>query len=227
MLETSYVIGYIVLVLIIGYVSGRKQTGDNFMIANRKLGLSEFVATVVASSIGGGFLVAYTAYIYEFGIGTLSAIFGYAIGFVLFGLVAKRIRKTAHQNNFHTLADYFNFHSTKKVSHFIAVMIGITFTFWLITQFIAGTQILSAISGYSYELSLLISASVVLVYLILGGFQSVVRTDVFQYLVLLFLIFLIGFIMVHTAYVPLIEFTKDETSPSLIIYFPTHRLAFG
>ena len=161
------------------------------MIANRKLGLFSFVGTSVASMVGGGFLVVYTAYVYEFGIGALSAVLGYGLGFLAFGIVAKKLRKLGHEQDFHTLADYFHFKFDKKTGHLIAIIVSIIFLLYVLNQFIAGTHIMAAISGYSYESALLISASVVLLYLILGGFQSVVRTDVFQYLVLLFLVFVL------------------------------------
>ena len=74
-------------------------------------------------------------------------------------------------------------------------MVSPIFILFLLNQLIAGTHILVAVSDFTYEYALLISASVVLIYLILGGFKSVVKTDVFQYLVFFFLVVLIGFNM--------------------------------
>ena len=219
MVNKYFILIYIVIVLLIGYWSSRKQSGADFMLANRKLGLFDFVGTTVASMVGGGFLVAYTAYIYEFGIAALFAVFGYGLGFALFGLGAKKLRFMAHQYNFHTLADYFHFKFDKKTGHLIAIVIFIIFILFVLNQFIAGTQILSAVSGYNYEISLLISALVVLIYLALGGFQSVVKTDIFQYLILIFLILVLGFHMTFKAHVPLIEFTKTTASLSLVTSF--------
>jgi len=224
MLDNSFIIGYIILVLLIGYFSGRRQTGADFMLADRKLGLFDFVGTTVASAVGGGFLVVYTAYVYEFGIGALSAVLGLSLGYISFAFIAKKLRRLAHENDFHTVADYFHFHFDKKTGHFIAFTVGFLFLLFLLNQFIAGTQILSAISGYSYELSLLISASVVLLYLVLGGFRSVVKTDVFQYLILIFLVLVVGFSMVFEAKVPAIEFTKSSMDLPLLISFVVYGL---
>lgn len=218
-LNGSFIIGYIILVLVIGYLSGRKQTGADFMIADRKLSLFNFVGTSTASMVGGGFLVVYTAYVYEFGIGALAGVVGLGLGFILFGFFAKKLRALAHEHDFHTLADYFHFRFDKKIGHLVAIVIAVIFILFLLNQFIAGTHILSAVSGYSYEFALFISASVILLYLLLGGFQSVVRTDIFQYLVLIFLIFVVGINMVFKAEVPVIEFTKSTASIPLVISF--------
>ena len=65
----------------------------------------------------------------------------------------------------------------------------------------------------------MISAAVILVYLVLGGFKSVVKTDVFQYLMMVFLLFVIGFAMTNSAQLPLEEISNDSTPIILIIFF--------
>jgi solute:Na+ symporter, SSS family len=212
-----FIVGYIVLVLAIGYLSSRKQSGSDFMIAERKLSLPTFVSTTVATFFGSGALVAYTAYVYEFGIGMLSVLVGLAIGYIVFGFAAKKIHKMGREHNFHTIADYFHYHFKGKVGHVIAVIIGLILITQVLNQMIAGTQILSAVTTYGYEFSLLISSGVILFYLILGGFRSVVRTDVFQYLVMIFLIFVIGGSMASETSLSFSEISENTTSVSLII----------
>jgi Na+/proline symporter len=67
----------------------------------------------------------------------------------------------------------------------------------LLNQFIAGSSILAHISGIGYETALLISSAVITIYLLVGGFNSVVKTDVFQYLVLFVLFVLLGFMLIR------------------------------
>ena len=59
-------------------------------------------------------------------------------------------------------------------------------------QFIASTSMLVAISNWSYGAALVFSAGIILVYLLLGGMKSVVKTDIFQYVVLLVTLIVIG-----------------------------------
>lgn len=61
----------------------------------------------------------------------------------------------------------------------------------LLIQFSAGAQIVSAIAGWSYLYSLFATGIIIATYLIFGGFQSVLVTDVVQGIVMLILLPLI------------------------------------
>ncbi len=65
-------IAYAVVCIIIGLVSTKGNKDDDFLIAGRKIGLFGFVSTVVASYIGGAAIVAYSAYVYKFGISAIA-----------------------------------------------------------------------------------------------------------------------------------------------------------
>lgn len=60
---------------------------------------------------------------------------------------------------------------------------------------IAGSSILANISGWSYETALMISSLVIIIYLFAGGYRSVVKTDIFQYIILFVLFILPGFVL--------------------------------
>jgi len=209
------IVVYALVCIGIGWWSSRKQKHDEYLIAGRKLTTFSFAATMVATYVGGGALVGYTAYVYEYGMVAITLFIGTAIGFLIFIWYALRIRKEAKKKNFHTLSDWFLDKYNKKVAVVSALLILFIYISMLINQFIAGTSILSTVSGLSYEFALAVSASVILIYLLLGGFSSVVKTDVFQYLVLIVLFFVLGFAMlgksvsvsqllqVETFYVPL------------------------
>jgi len=89
----------------------------------------------------------------------------------------------------------------------------------ILKQFIAGTVILLALSGWGYETALLVSAAVVLVYLVLGGFASVVKTDIFQYLVLVLFMAMITTGAVTESHLSFADITHTEGSPTLAVSF--------
>lgn len=219
MLDTYLILGYIVLCLLIGYFSGRKQTGEDFMIMDRKLGLFSFVCTVVASLIGATAMVVYVAYIFQFGLGALSAILGVAIGFTAFAFYAHRLRALAHEHHFHSMADFFHHSFGGRVGHFVALLVMLQLIILILKQFIGGAGVIVGISSYSYETALLMSAIVIFVYLIMGGFRSVVRTDIFQYLAMLILMFVIGFSMAGQANLPVTAFMENSSSWGIVISF--------
>lgn len=219
MLDSYLIIGYIALCLLIGYFSGRRQTGEDFMIMDRKLGLFSFVCTVVASLIGATAMVVYVAYIFQFGLGALSAILGVAIGFTAFAFFAHRLRALAHEHHFHSMADFFHHSFSSRVGHFVALVIMVGLLITILKQFIGGAQVVIGISSYSYETALLLSASVIFVYLLMGGFRSVVRTDVFQYLAMLILMFVIGLSMAGRAELPVSAFFENTSTWGIVISF--------
>ena len=196
-LDVSIIVIYIVICIIIGIISARKQTPEEFLSHGRNLSAWTFMATVTASWVGGGAIVAYTAYVYEFGVAAISLYIGVLISLVLFSFYAPRLRREGHKEGHITLADYFYHHSGKKVGIVAAAILAIVYFGFIMNQFIAGSAVLASISGWTYEAALFISGMVVLTYLLLGGFKSVIRTDIFQYIMLIFLILIIGFFMVH------------------------------
>jgi Na+/proline symporter len=176
----------------IGLYASRRKSDTDFMIAGRRIGIIGFVTSVVASYIGGAALVAYSAYVYRFGISAFAVFIGTAIGFLVFIPYALKLRKFSGEKQFYTLSDWFYFKFNKPTGLFSAIILLIVYSGMLLNQFIAGSSLLASISGWSYETGLLLSAALIVTYLLAGGFRSVIRTDIFQYLVLLVIIILIA-----------------------------------
>ena len=186
---------YALTCLGIGLYASRRKTDADFMIAGRKIGIIGFVTSVVASYIGGAALVAYTAYVYRFGISAIAVFLGTAIGFIVFIPYALKLRKFSGEKEFYTLSDWINFKMGKTAGLASAVILMIVYSGMLLNQFIAGSSILANISGWSYETGLLISSCIIATYLLAGGFRSVIRTDIFQYMVMVVMLVLIGVVM--------------------------------
>jgi Na+/proline symporter len=91
---------YIAIVMSTGYWHSRTQSHEDYLILGRKLPLFSFIATVSASWIGGGAIVAYTAYVYEFGVAALSVYIGACVAMTIFSFHAIAIRKEAHEKKF-------------------------------------------------------------------------------------------------------------------------------
>ncbi|HRZ76090.1 MAG TPA: sodium:solute symporter family protein, partial [Bacteroidales bacterium] len=193
--DIGLLIVYALVCLGIGFYGSRRQGGEEFMIAGRKLNLVGFTASVVASYIGGAALMAYAAYVYQFGISALAVFLGTAAGFLVFIPYALRLRRISEEKKFHTLSDWFYHNYSPRVGLLSALILFVVYLGMLLNQFIAGSSILASISGWSYEESLTFSSGIILVYLLAGGFNSVIRTDIFQYIVLFVLFILLGFIL--------------------------------
>ncbi len=209
---------YALTCLGIGLYASRRKTDADFMIAGRKIGIIGFVTSVVASYIGGAALVAYTAYVYRFGISAIAVFLGTAIGFIVFIPYALKLRKFSGEREFYTLSDWLNFKMGKTVGLASAVILMVVYSGMLLNQFIAGSSILANISGWSYETGLLISSGIIATYLLAGGFRSVIRTDIFQYMVMLVMMVLLGVVMMgdrRTFVMELVDFSRMNTGMTI------------
>ncbi len=185
---------YALISIFIGVFAARKQKDEDYLIAGRQLKFPGFVSSVVASYVGGAAIVAYTAYVYQLGISAITLFLGTAIGFLLFIPYALHLRKLSSEKKFYTLSDWFYYNYDKKSGFLSALILFVVYFGMLLNQFIAGSSILSSINGWSYETALLFSSSIIAIYLFVGGFKSVIKTDIFQYIVLLVLLILFTFI---------------------------------
>ena len=179
-LDLTLLITYTLVCIGIGLWNSRKQDDTDFLIAGRHLNQWGFVTSVVASYIGGAAIVAYAAYVYNFGISAIAVFVGTSLGFLIFIPYAKKLRRIGATQKFYTLSDWFYHKFGKGPGALSAAILLFVYFGMLLNQFIAGSSILANISGLSYEFSLLLSSGIITVYLVAGGFNSVIKTDIFQ-----------------------------------------------
>ncbi len=191
-LDVLMIIMYLLVCLLIGFLSFRKKSDENFLIADRKVKTIPLVATLCAGFVGGGVLVTFTALAFEYGISSIWMFVGASLGLFIFpSLIGKKIKPLSDEKEFHTLSDYLYHKFGKRTGLISAIITFIMFFALLLVQFIAGGKLLSAISGWPYVSSVLIMGTVIFLYLMLGGFSSVVKTDLFQFFVMITLLFVL------------------------------------
>lgn len=217
-------IAYTIITLVIAFIGSRKRTTEDYLIAGRNVGLVGFTTSVVASYIGGAALVAFSAYVFQYGVSAFAVFIGTALGFLVFIPYAKKLRKQSENSHFYTLMDWLYFKFDKKTGDFASAILTIVYLGMLLNQFIAGSMILAGMSNWSYESALLLSSVILAVYLTAGGFQSVIRTDIFQYLILMVIMIVMAKVMItgDTAFFGrLTDFSSAD--PMMLVAF----LAFG
>jgi Na+/proline symporter len=223
-LDLGLLILYTLVCIGIGLWNSRKQGDADFLIAGRSLNQWGFVTSVVASYIGGAAIVAYAAYVYNFGISAIAVFVGTSLGFLLFIPYARKLRKTGADQRFYTLSDWFYHKFGNGAGAVSSAILLFVYFGMLLNQFIAGSSILANISGLSYEVSLLISSGIITIYLVAGGFNSVIKTDIFQYIVLFVLFILLAVILARQQHELILEMTDlSSMNISMTIAF----IAFG
>lgn len=212
-------VAFFIITLFIGWISCRKEDTEGFLLANRKLGTFQSVMTICASFVGGMSLLVYPAFVFTFGISAMWIFIGYLIGFVFFSFFAFYLKKFPPTEKFYTFPDYFLHKFGKNTARCVIILI-VTYYFGSLTiQFIGSGKILSTLSGFDYVPSVLIVGCIVMIYLMLGGFNSVVKTDIFQFIVLGILIVIIASVLKTGSQVPLTHMNPFNAGPVYIAAF--------
>ena len=78
---------YLIGVIIIGLrCKSKTQTTSDYIVAGRKMGLSIFIGTYMATSIGGGVLNGWIGTVYDSGFALLPSMLAIYIATILIGL---------------------------------------------------------------------------------------------------------------------------------------------
>ncbi len=214
---------YIGVILYIGWRSSIKETREGFLLADRKLGVFENSATIVSSNMGAGFILTAVGLVYIYGVLSLALLVGVSVGYLVFLPFATKLRSISSEQKFYTLSDYFFYRYGKKVGLLSAFLVLHVIFLSVILQLIGGAKVFGSLTGLSYFMSLIIVSSVIVTYLLLGGFKAVVKTDIVQFLSIIILSALIGFILFGNAGLT----TRDLAFSSLPIKSLIAFILFG
>jgi len=200
------VIGYFLILLIIGFRSRTKSGMEEFFLAGRSLTIPAFVATLVSSWYGG--ILGIGEFIYRYGILNWFAMgLPYYIFALLFAVfIAGRIR----EKKFITIPDLI-FSDYGNLPGLLSSFL----TFILVTPapyYFMIASLVSVIFRIPFWSGFLAGALVSTIYIFKGGLRSVVKTDIFQ-----FLLMFAGFILIFILCVVKLggfSFLRDNLPPA-------------
>jgi len=210
---------YFLIVLYIGFSSRRKEDDEGFLLANRSLGTFALTGTMLASLFGGTTIVVTMGFVFKYGISTLWAFFSITLGCFLLATLVPKIKKLADEKKHYTFSDYFYEKYGNSVGLLIAAIVFLVYFGYLLVQLIAGGIVLSTLTLIPYYLSVLLVGLVITIYIFAAGFKAVVKTDVFQYIIILLLIFLSFNIFSNTKSIPLSDLNLFSAGTINIIGF--------
>ena len=188
---------YFIISIAIGIWASRKETPEGFLLGDRKVGSFSTFATLIASKIGGGFFLMVVAFVYLYGAGVFWYTLGVVVGLWAFYIFAKtRLKPQSDEHRYYTLADYIFKNQGKSAGYLAALLTFLILSSVLTINLVGGSKALNEIAGFGYNTSLLVMAVVVLIYLLAGGFKAVVKTDIFQCIVIFLLSFIILFALI-------------------------------
>ena len=178
---------YFIAMLAIGLYAYRKSTSDvsGYMLGGRSLSPSVTALSAGASDMSGWMLMGLPGAMYLTGLSSLWIALGLVIGaFLNYLIVAPRLRTyTEVANDSITLPDYFEnrFGDKSRALRLVSsIVIILFFTLYTSSGVVAGGKLFESSFGLDYELGLYITAGVVVVYTLFGGFLAVSLTDFVQ-----------------------------------------------
>ena len=182
---------YLIAMLGVGVWFAKKNNSvDDFYLGGRKLGPFVTAMSAEASDMSSWLLMGLPGVAYLSGLAEASwTAIGLAVGTYLNWLiVAKRLRRYTHKaNNSITLPAFFENRYRDK-SHALmaisAIMIVIFFVPYTASGFSACGKLFASLFGTSYMTAMLISAAVIVIYTVMGGFLAASFTDLIQSIIM-------------------------------------------
>ena len=178
---------YLMLMLGIGLYAYREGTGDSsgYLLGGRKLGPAVGALSAGASDMSGWLLLGLPGAIFVAGLSEVWIAIGLIVGaFLNYLLVAPRLRVyTEEAGDAITIPDYFEkrFEDKSRALRVLSsIVIIIFFTVYTSSGVVAGGKLFEASFGLDYTWGLFLTASVVVVYTMFGGFLAVSLTDFVQ-----------------------------------------------
>ena len=178
---------YFIAMLAIGLYAYRKSTSDvsGYMLGGRSLSPSVTALSAGASDMSGWMLMGLPGAMYLTGVSSMWIALGLVIGaFLNYLIVAPRLRTyTEVANDSITLPDFFEnrFGDKSRALRLVSSLVIIVFfTLYTSSGVVAGGKLFESSFGLNYEVGLYITAGVVVVYTLFGGFLAVSLTDFVQ-----------------------------------------------
>jgi len=193
------IIVYLVVLLVIGVVAARRMKGlDDFVLGGRRIGPLAAAISERASGESSWFLLGLPGAAYAAGFSEFWSVIGIAFGiFFSWTFLALPLRKQTGKYDALTIPDYFEarFASAgdrSRALRIVSMVIIIFFyTLYVAAQFIGGGKLLNAAFGLDPLWGIVITAAVVMLYTLMGGFLAVVWTDVVQGIMMMFVAFIL------------------------------------
>lgn len=190
-LDLVIVILFFIVVFIIGLFERKRITIDDYWVNSRSTNKFVLIATVTSTYLGVGSLISNAGIAFSgAGFGTIILLASFFFYFLVFGwFFASKIKEFGDKTKAYTLPDFLEYRYDKRVRVAGTIVNLITYGLWLALQILGFGIFVSAIGGIPPFWAMLAGGFIVISYTTIGGLRADIRTDVFQFLIMLSLIF--------------------------------------
>ena len=196
-MDTTLIILFIYLALMFGVVwyFSRKESLSAYFLNNKKTSLWLMTFSTVATIVGAGGVVAIVSEVYNSGISYgLALPISFVAGMLILGIMAKKIKTIGDEYEAQTIVDFFAKRFDRKNKILTGILQILLLTIWIGVQAVAIASLASVLVGLEYEIALILSAVVVILYTTIGGLKIDIITDFIQFWIILIVFLILAFI---------------------------------
>ncbi|HEX3012515.1 MAG TPA: hypothetical protein VHQ70_10915 [Syntrophomonadaceae bacterium] len=184
-IDLVILVAYFVLLIVIGFIAKKRiKTGEDQMAAGKTLSLWPASVGKAANICGGSTTVGGGAYGYSLGITGIWFGIGTMLMTFVFAPVAKRIKHIANKHDLLTMGDFMQYRYGRTARVIAGGLNAIAYAGFVASQIVATGAIISVLTGWSLNMSMLVSTIVVMIYSLMGGLVAIVWTDIMQVIII-------------------------------------------
>ena len=178
---------YMALTIVLGLVVSKrkaakqaKQSNEDFLMAGKSLGPLVLAGTLFAANTGGASTTGIATNVYSYGISACWYVIAAGIGFVLVSFIAPYFRKAQASTVPQIIGKRYG-----KASHIFTAFTSIAALFMATgAQIIATASIINVVTGLDFRTAAIVITIVVIIYTMVGGFQSVAAANLMHVIVI-------------------------------------------
>jgi SSS family solute:Na+ symporter len=185
MLDAIIIALYFVVIIAIGFYAYKKRrasNSDGFFVAGRKSGILLVTGSLAATFIGSSVVIGMVGSGYSMGLPGVWWLLVGAIGLAILGLfLAKKVRRVG----VYTLPELVENQYGSKAGLLASLVIAVSWIAICAAQILAaGTVLKALLPSWDINALMAICAAVFVIYTVLGGQYSIIRTDFLQVIIL-------------------------------------------
>ena len=170
---------YFIIVIFIGISSFKKiKNNKDFFIAGRKAGVLQVSGSLLASILGSSAIIGSVNFAYLKGWAGSWLLLCAALGMTLLYPLVNYIKDFKGFNLPEMLGNFYG----NNVKQLASLLIPIAWTGIVASQIMGAAKIISILTKFNYTQGVILSGIVFIIYTILGGQLSIIKTDFIQFL---------------------------------------------
>ena len=181
---------FLIITFILGIKERKKITIDDYWVNNRRTNKFVLIATIVSTFIGAGAILGAAGITFSGGGLAMFLIVGSSFFyFLIFSkFLAPKIKEFGDSYQAYSLPDFFAHRYSNKVRIMGAIIVLVSQILFLALQILAIGVFVQAVTGFHPNIATIIGSLIVIIYTAIGGLRADIRTDIFQFFVMLSLL---------------------------------------